>query len=414
VAQIQGAPALRVLAVHQGGGIGGAPVSLLQLLGAVRPLGIHGMAIFTEAGGILEHARVRGVEARVEPVGGAFFYSAHARLGGRTLARFARTFPEAVHRARQVLRRERPDTLHLNTSVLLAWAAAARREGVPVLWMVREVLGPHSGVRRWHASYIQRHARRVVAISESVRESLLDEVDAAVNVVHNAVDLTEFDPTLLVERHTIRRDLGLAEDDEVVMAIGAVQREKGHWLLLEALARLASARPRLRLALVCQGVPESYAFSWRGRVKRALSLPYDNLDALMRNADARGLRSRVLVTGFRSDVARVLAAADVVTFPSLLPEGFGRPLIEAMAMQRPVVATHVGPSAEILGLGAGLLTQPDPVELARALDRLLSDADLRARFGTAGRARVEQHFSLAQQARVMAGLYRETAGSAWP
>jgi hypothetical protein len=103
------------------------------------------------------------------PTGGAFFYSAHARPGPRSLARFVRTFPAAVSRAQTVLRTERPDLLHLNTSVLLAWAAAARRERVPVVWVVREVLGPNRLVRRWHARFIQRHSRCLVAISDAVR-----------------------------------------------------------------------------------------------------------------------------------------------------------------------------------------------------------------------------------------------------
>ena len=62
-----------------------------------------------------------------------------------------------------------------------------------------------------------------------------------------------------------------------------------------------------------------------------------------------GLTERLHVTGFQRDVARVLSIADVLVFPSLQPEGFGRPIIEAMALARPVVATDVGPSAELLG-----------------------------------------------------------------
>src|SRR5438270_2153970 len=158
----------RLLAIHQSGGMGGAPVSLLTLLAALDQSRFQPRAVFTESGPVLEHARSLSVPAAVVPTGGAFYYSAHARLGPRSLAGFVRTFPLAVQRARAVLRRERPDLLHLNTSVLLAWAAAARREGVPVVWMVREVLGPQPLVRRWHARFISRHARRVVVISYAV------------------------------------------------------------------------------------------------------------------------------------------------------------------------------------------------------------------------------------------------------
>src|SRR5262249_3542202 len=145
----------------------------------------------------------------------------------------------------------------------------------------------------------------------------------------------------------------------------------------------------------------------KGRVKRVLGMPLDNLDALLRDARARGLQDRVHVTGFRRDVARVVAAADVLAFPSLEPEGFGRPIIEAMALARPVVATAVGPSRELLGLGTGRLVPPEAGALASTLADLLSSAETRQRMGRAGRARVEACFTLERQVAEMLAIYRQ-------
>jgi glycosyltransferase involved in cell wall biosynthesis len=183
---------------------------------------------------------------------------------------------------------------------------------------------------------------------------------------------------------------------------------KGHWLLLDALGRLPDT---VQLVLVTGGVTAAYARSARGRVKRALGLPLDNLDALTRDAARLGLRRRLSVTGFRRDVARVLAAADVLAFPSLAAEGFGRPIIEAMAMACPVVATDVGPSAELLGPEAGRLVPADADSLAAALDEVLRSPELRARMGEAGRRRVERCFSLDRQVAEMSAVYREAARS---
>jgi glycosyltransferase involved in cell wall biosynthesis len=193
------------------------------------------------------------------------------------------------------------------------------------------------------------------------------------------------------------------------MVLGSVQREKGHWLLLDALDVLVARHPRTRLVLVCGGADHAYATSMRGRLKRALGLPLDNRDALLREAAERGLAHRLLATGYRRDVPRLLAAADVLVFPSLAPEGFGRPIVEAMAMARPVVATDVRPCREILGPEAGLLVQPQPRELANALATLLESPDLREQLGRAGRARVETLFSLDRQVAEMAALYHEVA-----
>jgi glycosyltransferase involved in cell wall biosynthesis len=397
---------VKILAVHQGGGLGGAPVSLLKMLGRLDRQRFQAQAVFTETGDVLGYAAELGVPARVVPTGGAFFYSAHARLGARTLARFVRTFPSAVQRARRVLSQERADVLHLNTSVLLAWAAAARRERVPVVWVVREVLGPNPALRRWHAQFITRHARRLVVISSSVAECFPPE--AGPKLVYNAVDLSDFRLALLDNRTNIRRELSLPKDAPTVMALGSVQAPKGHWLLLHALGRLD---PRTHLLLVCGGAGVAYARSPRGRLKRALGLPLDALDAFLRDAVARGIRERIVVTGFRRDIPRLLAATDVLAFPSLAPEGFGRPIIEAMAMARPVVATSVGPSAEVLGPDAGLLVPPDADALARALADLLDDPLKRDMMGEAGRQRVEACFSLERQVSEMSAIYIEAAAA---
>jgi glycosyltransferase involved in cell wall biosynthesis len=390
---------LGLLAVHHGGGVGGAPVSLLKLLAALDRDEFAPRAIFTERGPVVDYAATLAIPMEVIPTGGALFYSAHARLGVRSLATFLRTFPSAVRTAQRALRREKPDLLHLNTSVLLAWAAAARRERIPVVWMVREVLGPNSILRRWQAGYILRHARQVIAISEAVVACF----PVPIARVYNAVDLGDFPLSLLERRADVRRELDLAPGVPVVTMIGSVQRPKGHWLMLDALARIPTDT---RLVLVAGGADRAYADSPKGRVKRLIGMPLDNLDALLREATRRGVQDRIQVTGFRRDVARMLAATDVLAFPSLEPEGFGRPLIEAMALRRPVVATDIGPSRELLGPEAGLLIPPEPGALASAITSLLADPARRERLGYAGRMRVEQSFTLEQQVEQMAWVYR--------
>jgi glycosyltransferase involved in cell wall biosynthesis len=399
---------ISLLAVHHGGGVGGAPVSLLKLLNALDRDEFEPRVIFTETGDIISFAHDLGVHTSVVPTGGALYYSAHARLEPRGFARFIRSFPSAVRTATAVLRQTRPDVLHLNTSVLLAWAAAARRARVPVVWMVREVLGPNPALRRWQAGYIQSHARRVVAISGAVRACF--PASAAVEVVYNAVDLAEFSADVQAERVAVRAELNLAPSDQVVMMIGSVQRAKGHWLMLDALERLTADQPRL--VLVTGGHDASYARTKRGRIKRTLGWPLDNLDELRREARRRGLDQRIRVTGFRRDIARVLSAADVLVFPSLEPEGFGRPIIEAMAMARPVVATDVGPSRELLGDDAGRLVPPQADAVAEAIDGLLRSPEECARLGQAGRARVEACFGLERQVAAMTAIYRRAARSA--
>jgi glycosyltransferase involved in cell wall biosynthesis len=124
-----------------------------------------------------------------------------------------------------------------------------------------------------------------------------------------------------------------------------------------------------------------------------------------------GLERDVLFTGFRTDVPRLMAASDVFCQPSA-EEPFGMVYLEAMAMRRPVVAYRSGGAPEVVIDGeTGLLaTRGDIPGLARALTVLLSDPELRARFGDAGRRRVENVFRPERSAAAMLEIYRTVTG----
>ncbi len=156
----------------------------------------------------------------------------------------------------------------------------------------------------------------------------------------------------------------------VVVCVANLFAYKGHRVLLEALSSLVSEGLQCRLALVGDG-PERSALEEEVRV--------------------RGLD--VLFAGQRTDAARYVAAADVVVLPSL-HEGMSNAIMEAMALGRPVVATSVGGTPELLG-DTGLLCPPgDPRALAEALRRVLLDPALRERLGVAARNRLRKEFSV--------------------
>jgi glycosyltransferase involved in cell wall biosynthesis len=142
---------------------------------------------------------------------------------------------------------------------------------------------------------------------------------------------------------------------------------KDHATLLRATAHVRRAVPGVRLLLVGQGP----------------------LEAAARHLAAElGLEETVVFAGFRSDARRLAATFDVFTLSSTF-EGLPIALLEAMALGRPAVVTRVGGVPEVVTDGAqGLLVPPrDPAALAEGLRCLLGDPQLRARMGTAARAR---------------------------
>jgi len=229
-----------------------------------------------------------------------------------------------------------------------------------------------------------RAVDRVIAISAGVRSALVGAgVDPArIRLVPSGVDPDAFTPDPAA-RAALRREWALADDDVAVILVGVLEARKGHATLLEAAARLRDTRLR-------------WIFCGTGSLEAALRA----------DATARGIAVRF--TGFRPDVARCLAAADVTVLPSL-HEGLGVAALEAMAAARPVVASRVGGLAEVLVDGeTGSLVPPrDADALAAALRPLAVAPDLRARMGAAGAARVRARYSAAAMAEGTLACYGE-------
>jgi glycosyltransferase involved in cell wall biosynthesis len=176
------------------------------------------------------------------------------------------------------------------------------------------------------------------------------------------------------DRVTLREELRLQPDDRVLVAVGNLYPVKGHVHLIDALARLAATHPRLHVAI-----------GGRGQLEESLKA----------RAREHGIGDRVHLLGLRSDVAAVLAAADVFVLPSL-SEGLPLALLEAMFAGCAIVATDVGEVRLALDRGtAGVLVEPaNPGALAAAIDRLLLDAREARRLGDRAAAHARAEYDL--------------------
>jgi glycosyltransferase involved in cell wall biosynthesis len=216
--------------------------------------------------------------------------------------------------------------------------------------------------------------------------------DCRVVGICNGVDTNRFAPALPDEEGRSLR--GGAE--HVIAILGHLSDVKGHPEFVEAAGLLS----------------RQFANS------RFLAIGGENIQPGMRarleqRARDLGLGDRVQFLGFRNDVARVIAAADVVVLPSHA-EGFPLAVLEAMACGKPVIATPVGGVAEAVVDGVtGLLTPPgNPAALAEAIARLVSDEALRRRMGAAARRRIEERFSMTVFARAVQGVYSDLVDKA--
>jgi glycosyltransferase involved in cell wall biosynthesis len=193
-------------------------------------------------------------------------------------------------------------------------------------------------------------------------------------------------PDRVRSRRRLRDEMGTPEDAAVVVLACRLERWKGHAELLEALGKL---REHPGWACWIAGGPQRPQES-------------EYLGQLERRVRELDLEERVRFLGHRTDIARVLAAADVHCQPNTSPEPFGVAFVEALYAGLPVVTTALGGALEIVDETCGRLTPPENAgALAEELGRLIRDEALRRTLGAAGPARAA---ALCDPARQLARL----------
>ena len=398
-----------MLFLHQGGAIGGAPASMLQLASALDQERYEPFAVFSQAGPIVKYAESLKVPAMVVPMSSGFFYSAHAQLSVRMVSNYVTHYRRTIRVARQLVTERRPALVHLNTSVLLAAAKGIRQAGTPIVWHVREASGGNPIVRGWMMRQIQLLADHIVVGSEYVARDYAGK--KPITVIHNALDGAKFSPRPESEKLKVRKALGLSGDASVVGIIGSVQRAKGHFLLVESARKVIADQPNAKFLVVAGGVSSEYRDSVKGRIKVLMGKPMDNLDGMKKVVERYGLENHFLFAGYQEDIPRVISAMDVVVFPSIAPEGFGRPLIEGMAMGCPVVASGIGPTREITG-DAALLVKPNDVDaLASSICSVLQDRHRAESIGAKGRERFLERFEIQVMRKKIEAIYEQVLSS---
>ncbi len=265
------------------------------------------------------------------------------------------------------------------------------------------VLGKLTGAKsivhvhvKWSSAYSRaarwgvQEADAVFSISQYVTKTVVDmgRPPAEVYTVPNAIDTQRWDPS--IDGSAFRRELGIPLDAPLLASVSRLFSWKGQRELLRAFALVRAERPELKLVIVGEDATGTGAFR-RELEELAVKL---------------SVREHVIFTGGRSDVPSVMAACDVFTLPSF-EEPFGLVFLEAMAMERPVVAIDNGGTPEVVEHGRSGLLSPawDVPALAANIKTLVDDPELRRRFGKHGRARVLEYFNAERMARDAADAY---------
>ncbi len=345
---------MRILHLDSGPAWRGGQQQLLHLMGGLRRQGIQ-QFLAARRGGPLA---TRAAELEV-PVQGLSLSSEWDLVSLAGLAR--------------LVGRVRPGLIHAHDSRTLGLAVWLKtfgwRGGVVAARRVAFSIRPNP---LWKFKYA-RQTSRVIAVSRYVRELLIREgLDPQrVEVVYDGVDTGRALPE---RRFGRRRRLGFADAEFLIGCVGHLTPEKGQAFLIRGFSEILKTHPDSRLAVVGEGPLRA------------------GLELLIREL---GLRGRVVLTGFVSDLDDLLPGFDLLVHPSLA-EGLGSVLLQAMSHQVPLCASRTGgiPEAVIDGETGFLFSPGDPEALARSVLRARSNPDRARRQAERAFARVQSDFSV--------------------
>lgn len=270
---------------------------------------------------------------------------------------------------------------------------------IPILVHVRDCV-PRNRIGILTRRIIARRASRIVANSSYVAHhfALDGFMFRKTEVVYNPLDLSSFDPKK-VDGDQFKKMFKVNGSYPLLAVVGQISPWKGLADVIRAMSKVLSSFPEARLLVV--GEPKF----------DTASAKYNNvayLKELKSLVEKLNLKKKVIFTDERSDIPQIMKAIDLLILASW-EEPFGRALIEAMAMEKPVISTNVGGPTEILEDGVnGILVSPkNPQIIAQAIIQLASKKKKSEEMGRRGRKEVEKRFNTDTYIAKMLNIYKK-------
>lgn len=384
-----------ILYLDSGSGIGGGQRSLLLLLQMVdkqrfKPfVGCLGGSPFAE--------EVAKTDAEIIPLS---LPEAHNKTDKDKRFTFQDLFNDfrqlrVIPQLHRIVKQNSISLIHANSlAVALIGGIVARMNRIPILMH-----------KRYATSYgildkiCEKLLHRVILVSKATRWDFAS--DAKQTLIYNGVDLDAFQASQ-TEVVNLRTEL-LSDkniDVESLILVGVVTRitpEKGIHILVEAMSELRKSHMEMDVNVKLLIVGGPY-----------FQKDYEYLESLKREVAELGIEDSVIFTGFLSDTRVVTTLLDIILVPSIIPEACPRTIIEAMAVGRPVIATPLGGSKELVTPETGILVPPeDPRSLSSAIRTLAEDNDQLIVMGESARQRAEELFSIQKNMTLTESVYTD-------
>ena len=364
---------MTVLFLNSSSDLYGSSRILIEVVKTYKEAGIIPVVVMSDPGPLQTHFLELGITVHIQNLG--ILRRKYVNFSG-LINRVRKNF-EAFRFLDQLNSEYQFELVYSNTLAVLAGAHWAKRNNIPHIWHIHEILlGPRplvSLLRR----LLDSTTPFPIVVSEAVRNHWTNQLQRSKPVViHNGISYDQF--LLPEDRNAL--NLEIAENKVIITMVGRINPGKGQRFFLEMAKVISASYPQCHFLMVGDPYP-GYEYVQ---------------DEIQQFILDNSLENCVTNLGFRNDIASLLNSTDIFVLPSILPDSFPTVILEAMAASCPVVATQSGGASEMVleGETGYLIPINDLNKGVNALFSLILDPELREKFGSAGRNRVLQEFSL--------------------
>ena len=399
----------KVLFIHHSGCLGGGSLSLLYMMQGIRSHGFQPIVALTIPSKKLEELYKQSGFEVITWTGITLWH--HSTVAVKTwynprtwihLKKVIFNWQQSQQRTLELVEYVKPDIVHLNSMPLSPSAAALSKNNIPHVWHIREP-PPDRGIRTKLISQIMLKSNQLIFISNADKQAWVEGKKG--DVIHNFVNFHQFDAD--INGTTIRQQLNIPLNSHVILYLGGISVVKGIFILLEALEILRHEFYNLRCLM--PGMINQTSNSWKSKTARYI-LPKIGYGTLQQRVEQKieqlNLEQVCIKLPFQTNVAPLFAASEILAFPSTRPH-FARPVIEAGAMGKPVVASNFDGMNELVEdrKTGYLIPANKPDALAEKLEIILKDKNLATTLGISGKAMAVENFELNSQIEKLIKIY---------
>jgi glycosyltransferase involved in cell wall biosynthesis len=363
----------KVLVLHSSSDLYGASNSVVRSLMALRHVGLEPTLLLSEAGPLCQKVEALGIEVRILRLG--VIRRKYFNLSGLLNRKYY--ILRASLKIRRIIEKECFELVLTNTTVIFSGAFAAKLAGVKHIWHVRETITGPAFFKKFITFLLNKTGHTNFFVSNASRDNYLPKIQIEkTQVIYNGIDYSKF----VANAYDLKNELDIAPDNILISMVARVNLLKGQKYFLEIAKLLLSKNNNIHFVLAGDTFP-GYEYL---------------LEELREFIVSNNLVYNVTDLGFRTDAYNIMGGSDIFVLPSIQPDSLPTTVLEAMAAAKPVIATALGGSTEMVVNGeTGFLIPHDDAKVAaEKIQALIDKPELRRQMGIKGQDRLKQYFSI--------------------